>query len=86
MIVHPEPPLEQRMALALGEIMRGVWHHGWDESDIRDCMRTHNLIHDATADEAVCQEGWAQDFGMTPGDPYERLNDELLALEKAAQA
>ena len=85
MIALPERPLEQRMALALCEIMRGVWHDGWDESDIRDCMRTHNLMHDAEADEAVCQEGWAQDFGMSPGDSYERLNDEVLALERAAK-
>jgi hypothetical protein len=77
-------PIEQRMAAAICEIMRGVWHDGWDESEIRDCAMRHDLVRIAVADKQVADMQWARDSEIGEGDDFEALDAELLALEKLA--
>ena len=76
--------LEHRMAAAICEIARGTWDGGFDELDIRTCLEKHGLIVDAEADEKVAAESWAQNYDIQVGDHYERLADDVMALDRAA--
>lgn len=74
--------LEQRMACALAEIMRSAWDGSIDHDTANEALYRFDLLSRdvMTASDA---EAWGHQMDLDEGDSYDRLDADILRLEKS---
>lgn len=60
---------QDRLLSLAGALIRASWDGGLDSGEVQDLLAEHGVLHEVPATEADCEQAWAREYGVEPGDP-----------------